>query len=624
MKKNLSYTYIICLLVNTSQAQMAMDTILLPEVKLIESKIATHDVGINIDIVKTHPLCEGSSINLANLISSSTSLYIKKYGALATPTFRGTSSSHTLVLWNGIPINSIANGLSDLSGIYCHNFSQIDIVQGGNASVFGSGAIGGTVHLNSNTILTQKDELSVGATFGSYGLSSHSIGFKINNGKLTTKGSIDFLNHDNNFEFINTTQLGSPSSVNEYGKIKSHSQNIDMVYRLNTNTNYKFSFWASDLEREVSQNMTISSSDAMQYDISKRLLFTLQRKFDYFGVVFKQAHIKEDFRYTEILKMIDSYYIAESHISDLDIKLLKENYLVNIGAAYTNNQIQNNNFLSLSINESNLAAFSALKYESKYFSINSVLRKEWQSSFQVPLIPMLTFEAQIFNALKLKAKYNRNFRSPTYNDRFWVGSGANGNSDLIPEDAFNKELGINLYIKNFNICITAFHLNISDMIFWQQMENGNWMPKNIKKVFSRGIESAVNFSFSNLSFDGNYAFTKSTNELATSSLDITVGEQLRYVPLHKGFLSITLVDKNLKLCLSKSFTGEVVTTYGYIENMTLDSFLLTDFSVTYMSTSFPLLLQAKVRNLMDRSYVTYQNYPNPGREYLFSIEYIFN
>ena len=172
-----------CLLVNISQAQMTMDTIMLPEVKLIESKIATHDVGTNIDVIKTNSLSEGSSINLANLISSSSSLYIKKYGALATSTFRGTTSSHTLVLWNGIPINSIANGLSDFSGIYCHNFSQIDIIKGGNASVFGSGAIGGTVHLNSNTILAQKDELSFSSTLGSYGLSSHSIGFKIKKGK---------------------------------------------------------------------------------------------------------------------------------------------------------------------------------------------------------------------------------------------------------------------------------------------------------------------------------------------------------------------------------------------------------------------------------------------------------
>jgi iron complex outermembrane receptor protein len=165
MKKNLSYIYLICVLVNTSQAQMAMDTIRLPEVKLIESKIATHDVGTNIDVIKTNSLFEGSSINLANLISSSSSIYIKKYGALATPTFRGTSSSHTLVLWNGIPINSVANGLADLSAIYCHNFSEILIVNGGHGSIFGSGAIGGSLHLNSNVKEDETNKLLVWRTY---------------------------------------------------------------------------------------------------------------------------------------------------------------------------------------------------------------------------------------------------------------------------------------------------------------------------------------------------------------------------------------------------------------------------------------------------------------------------
>ena len=82
-------------------------------------------------------MCEGNSNNLAGLVSRLSSLYIKSYGALATPSFRGTTSSHTLVLWNGIPINSNANGLADFSSIYPFNFSNIKasnpITNGANA-----------------------------------------------------------------------------------------------------------------------------------------------------------------------------------------------------------------------------------------------------------------------------------------------------------------------------------------------------------------------------------------------------------------------------------------------------------------------------------------------------------
>ena len=168
--------------VNAVLAKTALDTITLPEVKLVESRLATHNIGYNIDVINTESLAEGSCIDLANIISSSSSFYVKQYGALATPTFRGSSSSHTLVLWNGLPINSIANGLADLSGIYCNNFSDIVIVNGGDGSLFGSGSIGGSIHLNSNIIDDETNKLLLSVSKGSYGLFSQSLLFYINNG----------------------------------------------------------------------------------------------------------------------------------------------------------------------------------------------------------------------------------------------------------------------------------------------------------------------------------------------------------------------------------------------------------------------------------------------------------
>lgn len=624
MKNKVLVTYIILCIVSNSRAQIALDTIQLPEVRLNESRLVTHNIGTHHYIINTKSLAEGNSVDLANLCNQASSIYIKQYGALATPALRGTTSSHTLVFWNGIPINSIANGLSDFSAIYCHPFSEVIIVNGGSASIFGSGSVGGNIHLNTNNKLIKKNNLLFSLTQGSYGFSSTSLRFSINNGKLTTNGNIHYLHHDNNFEYINTTQLGSPLSVNEYGKIKSNSQNIDLVYRLNNNTNFNFSLWNSDLEREVAQNMTVPLSDAKQYDISKRLLFRLKHKIDLLSVEFKQAYLQEDFRYTELLKNIDSYYITNIYISDADIKLLKDNYLMNIGGAFTNNQINNNNYSNLNKNENNIAAFSALQYESLYFACNAVLRKEWQTNFNVPLIPLIALDFNLFPQIKLRAKYNRNFRSPTYNDRFWVGSGAYGNQDLIPENAWNKEIGFDYNVQKFKISITGYHLNISDMIVWQQMENGTWTPNNIDKVLSRGVEASTNLKYKNMSINCNYTLTRTTNEVATNNLDNSVGQQVRYVPIHNGSASLTLIKNNITFNLISSYRGEVITSYGVPNNKILEDYLLTDLSLQYKSDLFPITFQAKIKNMMNKSYITYQNYPNPGREYLLTMEYIIN
>ena len=624
MKQIIVYILLLLGFVSNLQAQMAMDTIRLPEVKLMESKLITHTIGAQMDVIKSATLSEGISSDLASIISSSSSVYIKQYGALATPTFRGTSSSHTLVLWNGVPLNSIANGLSDFSSINTLNFTDILLVHGGNASVFGSGAVGGSVHLNSDLKSIHKNALSVSTTRGSYGLQSESLAFSLTNGKFLAKGSLQFLSHANNFEFINTTLMGHPLVSNDYGKIKSQNQQLDMSYTLSPHTNYSFSYWASQQDREVPQNMTTPFSDAKQYDKAKRALLSLNHKVNHFSIILKQAYLQEDFRYTEVLKNINSYYLAESYISDADVKLIKGNYLFNLGGAFTANNLTNNNYVSMGKQERSLAAFSALQYRSDFLAFNTVLRKEWQTTFEVPIMPTLAFEAQLSPVIKFRLKYNRNFRSPTFNDRFWAGAGANGNPDLTPEDAWNKELGFDVTTKLVRFSLTGYTLNISDMILWQQMENGNWIPNNIKQVWCRGVEAKAKFKIKELSIAGNYAFTKSTNELQTNKLDNTVGEQLRYVPLHKGNISFTLTKDKLQYSLNTSYTGEVITSHSSLNNNMLDGFTLTDIAIKYTLEKLPITLVGKVKNLLDKSYTTYQNYPNPGRELLLTINYTIN
>jgi len=624
MKQTIAQIFLLLGFVTTLQGQMAMDTIQLPEVKLMESKLIAHAIGTQMDVIKPATLAEGSSSDLASIITSSSSVYIKQYGALATPSFRGTSSSHTLVLWNGVPLNSIANGLSDFSSINTLNFTDVFLVHGGNASVFGSGAVGGSVHLNTNTKSIHKNAFSISTTTGSYGLKSESLALSLTDGKLSAKGSLQSLSHANNFEYINTTLMGHPLVTNDYGKIKSQNQQLDVGYKLSTNTNYSFSYWASQQDREVPQNMTTSLSDAKQYDKAKRALFSLNHKVDHLSITLKQAYLQEDFHYTEILKNINSHYLAESYISDADVKLIKGNYLFNLGAAFTDNSVANNNYVFRGKQERSLAAFSVIQFRSDFLAFNTVLRKEWQTTFEVPIMPTLAFEAELSSIIKFRLKYNRNFRSPTFNDRFWAGAGANGNPDLTPEDAWNKELGFDVNTKHIHFSATAYTLNISDMILWQQMENGNWIPNNIKQVWSRGVEAKAKFKIKELSIAGNYAFTRSTNELKTNRLDNTVGEQLRYVPLEKGNISFTLTKDNLQFSLNTSYTGEVITNHSSPNNKTLDSFTLTDIAIRYAFEKLPFTLKGKVKNLLDKNYTTYQNYPNPGRELLLTINYTIN
>ena len=624
MKQTLVHILLLMGLVGNLQGQMAIDTIRLPEVKIEHNRLQTHSIGTHLVILTTQIIGESSSQKLSDCLANHSSVYIKQYGALATPTFRGTSSSHTLVLWNGIPLNSIANGLLDFSITPVQGFEKIAIVHGGDASVFGSGAMGGSIHLNSIPDFKNQKEIKLRNEQGSYGLLSQVISLNHSTDKLAFNLSLTSLTDENSFSYTNTTQRGHPTVVNDYGKIESKSRKLNLAYKHDNTTKFAVAYWRSVYDREVPQNMTTPFSDAIQYDKTNNLLLSATHFFTDGVITLKRAFLEEDFRYTEQLKNIDSKYLTNSKITDVDVKVNKGSFLYNLGGNFTKQSVINNNYLDTRQLEKQKAIFSSVQYNYDFMSINTVLRKQWQTTFKVPLIASLGFSADITKQLSIRFKYNRNFRSPTFNDSFWAGAGANGNPDLTPEDACNKEFGFDINTAYFKFKATAYNLDISDMILWQQMDNGSWIPNNIKQVWSRGLETRLKVQTKNISLIGNYAFTKSTNEISSDPLDISVGKQLRYVPLHKGGFAIIVNESDFAFILNQNYTGEVITSHGALENKTLPYFILTNIAITYSSDFVPISIEVKVKNLMDKSYTTYQNYPNPGRELLLTLNYTIN
>src|SRR5687768_10605991 len=66
-------------------------------------------------------------------------------GSLSTLNLRGGNSNHTLVLIDGLRMNSAVQGLFDLAHLPLAQVERIEIVRGPRAALWGSDAIGGVV-----------------------------------------------------------------------------------------------------------------------------------------------------------------------------------------------------------------------------------------------------------------------------------------------------------------------------------------------------------------------------------------------------------------------------------------------------------------------------------------------
>ena len=68
-----------------------------------------------------------------------------------TISIRGSNATDVAVFLDGVRLNDANTGVADLSTIDLNSLDQIQVVKGGNSSLFGSGAIGGVVNMESKT-----------------------------------------------------------------------------------------------------------------------------------------------------------------------------------------------------------------------------------------------------------------------------------------------------------------------------------------------------------------------------------------------------------------------------------------------------------------------------------------
>ena len=99
--------------------KIELHKIKIKEVVVTSNRLQQFTSGNKIQTIDSTALKNNATNSLAELISSQTQIQINSYGpgALASPSFRGSGSSHTAVLWNGFNMQDILAGGVDFSQI---------------------------------------------------------------------------------------------------------------------------------------------------------------------------------------------------------------------------------------------------------------------------------------------------------------------------------------------------------------------------------------------------------------------------------------------------------------------------------------------------------------------------
>jgi vitamin B12 transporter len=129
-----------------------------PQVSFSESVVVTASLGeatpaelsAAVSVVDAAELAARQTSGLFSLLGTLPGLATTQLGSpgkAATLFARGANSNHTLVLWNGIPLNDPYFGGFDWSNLPAEGVERVEVVRGPFSALWGSDAMGGVVNV---------------------------------------------------------------------------------------------------------------------------------------------------------------------------------------------------------------------------------------------------------------------------------------------------------------------------------------------------------------------------------------------------------------------------------------------------------------------------------------------
>ncbi len=581
------------------------DTIVLKDVQVSDLHLTTYSGSLSVQKLNDSIISKNQS-SLTSLLNYNSVVYFKEngLGMVSSPSFRGTTAQQTAVIWNGININSQFNGQTDFNTITTRNYNSVTVRAGGGSAIYGSSAIGGSIHLNNEMVFKHKFENDLFLSYGSFNTFDSSFRSTFSTNRVSVNFNFSRNSSDNDYPFLNS------DLKNTNGQFYNNNYNLSFGYKLNQSNVFRVYSQFYDSERHFSATIG-SKSESKYQDINSRNLAEWLYSSTKIVSSLKMAFLTEKYRY------FNNYNFESFETSRAETFIAKYGLEFKFSSKIKLNGIVDYSNLkgigkNIGNNKRNIGAISLLLHHkiSNHFQYDLSIRKEVTDTYESPFLMAFGSSFDVNSNYKIKLNVSKNFRIPTFNDLYWVGS---GNPNLKPESAIQSEIGHELIFNNVEIKITSYYNSISNLIRWIP-QNSIWKPENVDNVVSYGNEVLVNFKkqFAKQYFEINasYAYTVSENE--------KTGKQLTYVPFHKSTVGFAYNYKKINFNYQFLFNGFVYTQSDH--EAFIKSYNVSNVGLRYnFGKKNRYVLGFQTQNIFNENYQSVAYRPLPGRNYLVNL-----
>lgn len=600
---------------------MAQDT----TITISEVVVTDRTTPLRINVTETlfDSITKSSYLNksIAELIRDNSAVFIKSYGngALNSISFRGTSSVHSSVIWNGMPVNLSSTGDIDLSNNSIVAFDKVSLVHGGSGSLFGTGSIGGNVLLSNIPEFNKGFLSNASYTYGSFEKHAYSASSSISNESTSFKLNLFGMKNENHFFYADFNENSASAKKRmEFSKQQSFGYSASLSKKFQKSILSLYS-WLEDHKRDIPAALTsFNPYAAQQSDQNFRNMVEFKRYGSNGHLTAKTGVSLDKLGYHDtIIRLVSEgqQFTLFPEISYTRTVFTNATLIAGSNAAFIT--AKNNNY-SNTVTRQQAAFFAGIVKNISGYNLSLNLREDLISSIGNAFTFNATASKLIGSSFRVKAAAGKNFRAPSLNDLYWVPG---GNPDLKSEQGWSQEAGLEYFInkaeKRISISSTLFSNLTDNWIIWLPQTATVWTPRNIRKVWSRGIEVTAKTQFTigkvNVRMHAAYSYTEATNETKDLAEEL-IHEQIIYVPYYNASGTTHLLYQKFRFTYNQVFTGGRYTSTDHTSALPWFTIGNTRLSYSIESKKLKAELFIALNNVWDVSYQVIDFRPMPGRE----------
>lgn len=614
--------------------EYTLDEVIVVSANKLDTKL--QDVSTKVEMIDQEEIEASNGTGIPGILKQTNTGFIKSYGhnqSLQTISINGLGPEHTLVLIDGVRMNSFQNSQIDLSLIPKESIKRIEIINNGVSSIYGSNAIGGVVNIiskNRESYDAKQLNLNASVQRGSFNTHRYSVGLYKESRNFNVRGYYSSENSDGDFKYFYDNGKKKTIKERENASYSVYDAGINAQYIIDENNLIRLITSYSDQDKNVPGIETgTPSPETNQLDKNWNNIIIAENNLSKEITLRSNLNFQNDRMDYSVEPYLDSYYKNLVYSASSEVKFKKNKYKITTGYDYSHAVLESNE-VENGISRDQHAIFLSSSYDIfKGLKIYPSARYDYISDIEEDAVTYkFGFNYQPFEDIDFGIRGNagRNFRAPTFNSLYWKNG---GNKDLNPEKSVNAEAGM-FYsfstIVNGKVDITYTYINAEDKIVWAPQSTGLWTPRNVAESVSNNF--AINASIKKklthkllLNLDAGIKFVNAKKTTASYRNDPSKGKYAPYVPRQSANMNLRMKFGITEVNLFYNFMGERYSDFANEKRM-------EDYSIVDGNISFDLKmlgvtskLRLEANNIFNADYQVISGYPMPLRNYSLTLSF---